>query len=211
MTLTLVNPLFVKNTSRESFQIWSKRSFRLTEDLIRSQVSQRSISQNSLMALSHDLSSLSSGKNHLNIEWLKEKLIRFQWSKHGYSNLMSRAAPNRLPDFGCHNEMSMIVSRYWSKVRVEHIKSGSSTNEIQESPHPASAALKKVSAVDSGISRRGERQTTEQRADAHGCRVRGKSNVRSRRRGASPGVVNLRLFSPSAVVHDLQVFHERWT
>ena len=66
--------------------------------------------------------------------------------------------------------------------------------------HPAAAALKKVlSAVDSGISRRGERQTTEQRADAHGCRVRGKSNVRSRRRGASPGVGNLRLFSPSAV------------
>ena len=89
MTLTLVNPLFVKNSSRESFQIWSKRSFRLTEELIRfrwSKVKGQGHRTRS-RPLEHDISSLSSGDFFT--FWLKEKLIRFQWSKvKGYSELM---------------------------------------------------------------------------------------------------------------------------
>ena len=72
-----------------------------------------------------------------------------------------------------------------------HIKSSASSTNSQPTTrgrtrwevscaHPAAAASKKVlSAVDSGISRRVERQTTEQRADGHGCWVKGKSKVRS--------------------------------
>ena len=46
-----------------------------------------------------------------------------------------------------------------------------------------------------------ERQTTEQRADGHGCRVKGKSNVRSRRRGAS---------TSKRIIRCLEVFGDLW-
>ena len=91
-----------------------------------------------------------------------------------------------------------------------HIKSSASSTNSQPTTrgrtrwevscvHPAAVASKKVlSAVDSGISRRVERQTTEQRADGHGCWVKGKSNVRSRRRGAGP--------SKGIIIRCLEVF-----